>query len=187
MPSKVEADKPPLKSMGEKLWKRTGSTRPASRASNRTMVEKKGRTKAEVDQIISWLTGYSQEYIETHLEKRTDFQTARRSAETVSYNDVIRELLGLGRAAGTMSQAQAKGIVLKGVHFPEGTQFRVTYKGRSYTAQVTGGRWVGSDGTSRNSPSEAAHAITGNNVNGWRFWEAKRPSDTEWRVMDQFR
>ena len=37
--------------------------------------EKKGRTKAEVDQIISWLTGYRQKELETHLEKQTDFET----------------------------------------------------------------------------------------------------------------
>ena len=37
--------------------------------------EKKGRTKAEVDQIISWLTGYDQKQLETELEKRTDFET----------------------------------------------------------------------------------------------------------------
>ena len=37
--------------------------------------EKKGRTKAEVDEIIRWLTGYSQKELETHLEKQTDFET----------------------------------------------------------------------------------------------------------------
>ena len=37
--------------------------------------EKKGRTKAEVDEIIRWLTGYSQEELEAHLEKQTDFET----------------------------------------------------------------------------------------------------------------
>ncbi|MDG5472348.1 DUF2200 domain-containing protein [Jeotgalibacillus sp. ET6] len=37
--------------------------------------EKKGRTKAEVDEIIRWLTGYSQEEVEEQLEKKTDFET----------------------------------------------------------------------------------------------------------------
>ncbi|WP_097042683.1 DUF2200 domain-containing protein [Terribacillus aidingensis] len=37
--------------------------------------EKKGRTKAEVDEIIRWLTGYSQETLEAQLEKQTDFET----------------------------------------------------------------------------------------------------------------
>jgi hypothetical protein len=37
--------------------------------------EKKGRSKAEVDTIIRWLTGYSQEELDTQLEKHTDFET----------------------------------------------------------------------------------------------------------------
>ena len=37
--------------------------------------ERKGRTKTEVDQIISWLTGYSQEELEAHLENQTDIET----------------------------------------------------------------------------------------------------------------
>ncbi|PYZ91929.1 hypothetical protein CR194_17150 [Salipaludibacillus keqinensis] len=37
--------------------------------------EKKGRTKAEVDEIIRWLTGYSQEELEEQLRKQTDFET----------------------------------------------------------------------------------------------------------------
>jgi hypothetical protein len=37
--------------------------------------EKKGRTKSEVDEIIFWLTGYSQEEFEAQLENQTDFET----------------------------------------------------------------------------------------------------------------
>lgn len=40
-----------------------------------TKAEKKDRTKEEVDEIIRWLTGYSQEELETQLEKQTDFET----------------------------------------------------------------------------------------------------------------
>lgn len=36
--------------------------------------EKKGRTKEEVDEIIRWLTGYSQEDLEAEIEKETDFE-----------------------------------------------------------------------------------------------------------------
>jgi hypothetical protein len=39
-----------------------------------TKAEKKGRTKAEVDEIMRWLTGYSQEGLEAQLEKQTDFE-----------------------------------------------------------------------------------------------------------------
>lgn len=37
--------------------------------------EKKGRTKAEVDEIIRWLTGYTQRGLEAALKKKTDFET----------------------------------------------------------------------------------------------------------------
>ena len=37
--------------------------------------EKKGRSKAEVDEIIRWLTGLRQDELEAQLEKRTDFET----------------------------------------------------------------------------------------------------------------
>lgn len=37
--------------------------------------EKKGRTKAEVDEIICWLTGYNLEELEAQLEQQTNFET----------------------------------------------------------------------------------------------------------------
>ena len=36
--------------------------------------EAKGRTKAEVDEIIRWLTGYRQASLETHLKKQTSVE-----------------------------------------------------------------------------------------------------------------
>jgi len=37
--------------------------------------ERKGRTTAEVDEIIRWLTSYTQKQLETVLEEQTDFET----------------------------------------------------------------------------------------------------------------
>jgi hypothetical protein len=37
--------------------------------------EKKGRTQAEVDQIITWLTGYSAKKLQQAIDKKVDFQT----------------------------------------------------------------------------------------------------------------
>ncbi len=37
--------------------------------------EKKGRTKREVDEILRWLTGYSQPALEAQMKKQTDFET----------------------------------------------------------------------------------------------------------------
>ncbi|MBI2572858.1 DUF2200 domain-containing protein [Candidatus Woesearchaeota archaeon] len=36
--------------------------------------QKKGRTKIEVDEIIRWLTGYSQKELEVQLEKKINFE-----------------------------------------------------------------------------------------------------------------
>src|SRR6185295_930840 len=38
-------------------------------------VERKGRTKAEVDEIICWLTGYSIKDLQHHLAQETNFET----------------------------------------------------------------------------------------------------------------
>ena len=38
-------------------------------------VEKKGRTKAELDRIIAWLTGYGPDDLERILSDKTDFET----------------------------------------------------------------------------------------------------------------
>ncbi|MCZ7603211.1 MAG: DUF2200 domain-containing protein [Melioribacteraceae bacterium] len=40
-----------------------------------TKAEKKGRTKEEVDEIIRWLTGYTQKKFEAQIKKQTDFET----------------------------------------------------------------------------------------------------------------
>lgn len=39
-----------------------------------TKAERKGRTKAEVDEIIRWLTGYTQKALDAHLAKETTFE-----------------------------------------------------------------------------------------------------------------
>lgn len=38
-------------------------------------VKRKGRTKKEVDEVIHWLTGYTQKKLEGELKKETDFKT----------------------------------------------------------------------------------------------------------------
>lgn len=48
--------------------------------------EKKGRTKAEVDGILRWLTGYTQKALEQQLEKKTDFETFFAKAPKLNPN-----------------------------------------------------------------------------------------------------
>ena len=42
--------------------------------------EKKGRTKAEVDAVICWLTGYSQRQFNAQLKKQKDIETFFKEA-----------------------------------------------------------------------------------------------------------
>ena len=51
-----------------------------------TKAERKNRTKAEVDQIICWLTGYSPEQLQTQLDNEVDFQTFFAGAPDMNTN-----------------------------------------------------------------------------------------------------
>ena len=37
--------------------------------------ERKGRTRAEVDEVILWLTGFTPQQLQAHIEAETDFET----------------------------------------------------------------------------------------------------------------
>src|SRR5690606_14638440 len=51
-----------------------------------TKAEKKGRTKAEVDEISCWLTGYDEKRLKQHIDDKTDFQTFFNEAPQINPN-----------------------------------------------------------------------------------------------------
>src|SRR6476646_8799745 len=51
--------------------------------------ERKGRTKAEVDQIICWLTGYDQAGLQGQLEREVDFETFYGQAPAYHPNSAL--------------------------------------------------------------------------------------------------
>ena len=55
--------------------------------------EKKGRTKAEVDEVICWLTGYNAPTLQQQIDKKVDFETffaeAKLSPNAVKITGVI--------------------------------------------------------------------------------------------------
>ncbi len=63
--------------------KQTGTTKPRIYSMSFASVyvlyiakaEKKGHTNKEVDEVIRWLTGYSQKELGAHLKKGTDFES----------------------------------------------------------------------------------------------------------------
>jgi hypothetical protein len=54
--------------------------------------EKKGRTKAEVDQVIEWLTGFDGTELQAHLEKETTFEDFFAAA---TLNPHVSEITGV--------------------------------------------------------------------------------------------
>ena len=48
--------------------------------------EKKGRAKAEVDEIIFWLTGYNQKSLQKHIDSETNFETFFNEAPQFNKN-----------------------------------------------------------------------------------------------------
>lgn len=110
--------------------------------------------------------------------------TVRRATELVTYNDVLRQLLGLSGIKGKVGEPPggAEEWICKGVRFPAGTEFRATYKGGVHYAKIAGGRMI-VGGKAVTSPSDAARLVTGNSVNGWTFWQCRFPGEGHWRRL----
>ena len=51
-----------------------------------TKAEKKGRTKAQLDEIIFWLTGYDQKSLQQQIDHKTDFETFFAQAPQLNPN-----------------------------------------------------------------------------------------------------
>jgi hypothetical protein len=114
--------------------------------------------------------------------------TARLESATDSYNGVLRRVLGL-RVAPVSSGAQpttGRLWIVDGVSFTHGTEFRAKYKGKLHLAVVQDGALL-LNGVRYDTPSPAAMSITHSNVNGWRFWECRRPGQSGWSRMDSYR
>jgi len=51
--------------------------------------ERKNRTKAEVDQVICWLTGYSKAELKKQIDKENDFETFFAQAPGIHPNSAL--------------------------------------------------------------------------------------------------
>ena len=115
--------------------------------------------------------------------------TILRTSEEITYNDVLRGLLGLAHITSqniSESTFNNKSWICKGVTFPHNTEFRSFYKGQYCYGKVDNGFLV-VNGKKFNSPSPAASEITNNLVNGWGFWECKFPGDNSWKIIKKLR
>ena len=94
--------------------------------------ERKGRTRAEVDEIIRWLTGYSQAELDDQLAQRSDFETffaqaprpnpARANITGVVCgvrveevpDPLMREIRYLDKLIDELAKGKAMGKILRG-------------------------------------------------------------------------
>lgn len=150
--------------------------------------------------ILAIVTLRVNEWVNIMTMLKVDFDvykaiTALRESESMTENDVLRQVLGLTKKTEQQSDFEdikklveplLGSLTVKGVTFPEGTQFRASYKGLIHTATVENGNII-VNGQRCKSPSKAAEAITGNSVNGWKFWECKLPSDNHWIAISSLR
>jgi hypothetical protein len=126
-----------------------------------------------------------------HIE--VDFEvykqlTNRRPVESVTYNDVVRELLKLPKPerGGKPQNITGRPWVVSNTSFPEGSEFTADHKGKSYTAFVREGK-LDVNGRKFSTPSAAAISVTGNSVNGWRFWKCKLPGALHFVPIERLR
>ena len=56
-------------------------------------VERKGRTKQEVDEVIFWLTGYDEQGLQQQIDRKTDFETF--FAEAPALNPNVSKITGV--------------------------------------------------------------------------------------------
>ncbi len=89
--------------------------------------EKKGRTKAEVDEIIFWLTGYDEQSLQQHIESNVDFETFFAQAPLLNPNvskitgiicgyrveDIVDELMQKIRYLDKLVDELAKGKAME--------------------------------------------------------------------------
>lgn len=123
--------------------------------------------------------------------------TVMRETEVVTYNDVLRRVLGVGavspsptptKVASQVTEASTSSgsWTTKGITFPAGTEFRAVHKGQTVHGRVEAGA-LAVNGKRYESPSAAAVAITGNSVNGWIFWECRKPGSSSWQMIKSLR
>ena len=58
-----------------------------------TKVEKKGRTKAELHEVIEWLTGYDEMRLQAFIDEQATFELFFQSAELNPNTDLIKGLI----------------------------------------------------------------------------------------------
>jgi hypothetical protein len=97
--------------------------------------------------------------------------------------DILRladELLSGSRSVERAANPRGNGLALP-------LDIFVTYKHRKYSARLEPGWVVSYEGGRYPTPSAAARAVTGNTVNGWRFWKFADPYSDRHAAIESLR
>jgi hypothetical protein len=123
--------------------------------------------------------------IDFDIHKRIEGER-RNFAE--SENAILRRLLKLdGVEAPVRANSRSGGREWfgEGVTLSHGSNLRMKYNGRLHTGEIDDGEWL-VEGSRYSSPSAAAGgaALTKKgvktNLDGWKYWQVKRPTDRDW-------
>jgi hypothetical protein len=131
--------------------------------------------------------------IEIDFELHKKIETERTSFSETP-NDVLRRLLNLGGRQSTPASSQPSGRPWsgKGATLPHSTELRMEYNGRQYTGSIDDGEWF-VEGQRFRSPSAAAGGVaitkdgTHPSLDGWVYWQVKRPGDGTWTPLKKLR
>ena len=119
----------------------------------------------------------------------------RRSFDEAQ-NDILRRLLKLVPAAPSKpeetTQPAGRPWISKGITLPHGTLVRMSYNSKRHEGIIQDGMWL-VEGRSYGSPSGAAGGVAATksgkktNLDGWNYWEAKKPNQKRWVSIDEMR
>ena len=130
--------------------------------------------------------------IDFDVHKRIELE---RTSFIETPNAVLRRLLdidGAQPAPQLTIPAGRRAWASKGVTLPHGTELRMEYNGRVYTGAVENGSWL-VEGGHYKSPSAAAGGVARTkgghrtSLDGWIYWQVKRPGDNDWIGISQLR
>lgn len=129
--------------------------------------------------------------IDISIEVNAELERRRQSFDE-SYDTILRRILGIDLKNNDLLMNMY--WKTKEIKFPEGTKFKMEYKGQVYYAEVLDCQ-LQIDGKSFNSFSHAAFDVVekanGKNggvpVNGWRCWYYQFPKTKTWTLVNELR
>lgn len=125
------------------------------------------------------------------------FLEIRRTSFSQTHNDILRALAGLNPVTSASSNGASNSNdqgawSWKGVTLPNGTKLRMSYNGQTHAGEIVQGAWhVG--GAIYRTPSAAAGGVARSkkgapvSLDGWGYWEIKKPDSDRWVQIDKLR